>query len=74
MSPARKRLFVGLCLAAFSSLVLAQKVKVGYDKSAEFSKYKTYSWATPATPPTRPLLYAEVVNSIDGELNSKGLT
>jgi len=74
MSARRKKLWVGLGLAAFSSLVFAQKVKVGYDKSADFSKYKTYSWAAPAMPPTRPLLYAEVVNTIDGELNAKGLT
>lgn len=68
-----RRLLLGICLAAFSSLSLAQKVKVGYDKSVDFSKYKTYSWAQPATPPTRPLLYANVVSSIDGELHSKGL-
>jgi hypothetical protein len=61
-------------LAALSGLSSAQKVKVGYDKSADFSKYKTYTWEQPAMPPTRPRLYANVVNSVDGELASKGLS
>jgi Domain of unknown function (DUF4136) len=65
-------------LLAFIVLVLgtcgfAQKVKVGYDKSTDFSRYKTYTWAKPETPVTRPLLYDTVVGTIDQELNSKGL-
>jgi hypothetical protein len=51
----------------------AQKVKVGYDKTADFSKYTTYTWAPPGVPPTRPLLYRQVVGSIDENLRSKGL-
>ncbi len=34
-------------VTAFVASGFAQKVKVGYDKSAAFSKYKTYTWATP---------------------------
>jgi hypothetical protein len=63
--------FLVVVLAAAS---FAQKVKVGYDKSADFSKYKTYTWAEPGMPPTRPLLYATIVSAIDGQLNSKGFT
>jgi hypothetical protein len=59
---------VGLTTSGF-----AQKVKVGYDKSADFPKYKTYTWAKPETPPERPLLYERVVGRIDYELKSKGL-
>ena len=62
-----------LSVATLGSLAVAQKVKIGYDKSVDFSKYKTYTLAAPAMPPTRPLLYATVVDSIDGELSSKGL-
>lgn len=54
--------------------VAAQKVKVGYDKSKDFSKYKTYTWAEPTMPTSRPLLYATVVSAIDGELTTKGFT
>lgn len=62
-----------LLLAAASLSARGQKVKVGYDKSADFSKYKTYAWTEPAMPPTRPLLWRFVVNSIDVELEAKGL-
>lgn len=52
----------------------AQKVKVGYDKSADFSKYHSYTWTNPETSPQRPLLYASMVGLIDQELKKKGLT
>ncbi len=51
----------------------AQKVKVGYDKSVDFSKYKTYTLKLPPAPSSRPLLYASVVGSIRNGLESKGL-
>jgi len=60
-------------LAACSSVASAQKVKVGYDKTADFSKYTTYTWAPPGVPPARPLLYYHVVSTIDEYLKSKGL-
>jgi hypothetical protein len=56
-----------------SSHVFAQKVNVGYDKGADFSKYASYTWADPSLPPTRPMLYASIVGSIDHELKAKGL-
>jgi len=49
-----------------------QKVKVGYDKSVDFSRYKSYTVAEPGVQPTRPLLYASIVGSIDHELKGKG--
>ena len=52
----------------------AQKVKVGYDKGTDFSKYKTYTWAEPAMPATRPVLFEAVVARVDVELQSKGLS
>lgn len=62
-----------LLLVLASPSGAAQKVSVGYDKSAEFSRYKTYTWSQPGSPPTRPLLYAMIVGSIDHGLKSKGL-
>jgi hypothetical protein len=62
-----------LVLIAGSSVVSAQKIKVGYDKAADFSKYTTYTWAPPGVPPTRPVLYYQVVGSIDAELKAKRL-
>jgi hypothetical protein len=52
----------------------AQKVKVGYDKSVDFSKYKSYTLQEPPVPSSRPLLYASVVGSIQHEFEGKGLT
>jgi hypothetical protein len=51
----------------------AQKITVGYDKSADFSKYKSYSLQPPVTPSSRPLVYASVVGTIQKELEAKGL-
>jgi hypothetical protein len=58
---------------AFGASLGAQKVKVGYDKSVDFSKFKTYTRLEPSQPPTRPVLYRIVVSSIDSELSAKGL-
>lgn len=52
----------------------AQKVSVGYDKSTDFAKYVSYTWAQPGSAPARPLLYASVVGAIDQELKAKGLS
>ena len=58
-------------LTAFS---VAQKVKIGFDKSADFSKYKTYTWAKPDHPVENPQLFQAVVGTIDQDLQAKGLT
>jgi Domain of unknown function (DUF4136) len=51
----------------------AQKIRIGFDKSVDFSKYKTYTWAKSETPIMRPLLYDNVVAIVDSELKSRGL-
>jgi len=53
---------------------LSQKVKVGYDKGADFSKFTTYTWTQPAMPASRPVLFEAVVARVDVELEAKGLT
>jgi hypothetical protein len=63
----------GILVASIAGSAFAQKVKIGYDKSVDFARYKTYTWAKPAMPPTRPILYETVVSTVDGELKSKGL-
>jgi hypothetical protein len=67
------QLWLCLFLSAFATTAFAQKVNVGYDKSVDFSRYKTYTWAEPAMPPTRPMLYSTVVGSVDEELKTRGL-
>jgi hypothetical protein len=67
------RLWIFVFLFVLTTTALGQKVKVGYDKSVNFSQYKTYTWAEPAMPPTRPMLYATVVASVEEELKNRGL-
>lgn len=65
--------FFAFILAGLATVGFAQKIKVGYDKSADFSKFKTYAWAKPDVPIARPLLYQNVIDQIDGDLKGKGL-
>jgi hypothetical protein len=60
-------------MTLFISCGFAQKVKTGYDKNADFSRYKSYTLQEPGATPTRPLLYASVMGSIKSEIESKGL-
>jgi hypothetical protein len=62
-----------LIVSALITSAVAQKIRVGYDKSADFSKYKSYTWAKPDAPIQRPLLYQNIVDQIDDELKAKGL-
>jgi Domain of unknown function (DUF4136) len=69
-----KRILIYALLLASPILGFSQKVRVGYDKEADFLKFKTYTWGAPSMPTTRPLLYASIVGLIDNELKAKGLT
>jgi len=51
-----------------------QKIHVNkYDPNADFSKFKTYSWA-PHGQVAHPMLAADIVGTIEDELTQKGLT
>ena len=69
----RPILISGMLLTA-SLTGLAQKVKVGHDKGTDFSKFKTYTWAQPAMPASRPVLFEAVVARVEIELRAKRLT
>jgi len=63
-----------LLLALPSCVASAQKVKVGFDKTVDFSKYHTYSWAQSQLAPTEvPLRRAVVMSEIESVLAGKGL-
>jgi hypothetical protein len=60
-----------LCL---SGLVLAQKVVYNCDRSADFSRYKTYSWVrVPGSEARDQLLDQQIRQAIDQTLAEKGL-
>jgi hypothetical protein len=48
------------------------KVTVDWDKTADFTKYKTYAWAK-GTPASNPLMNDRIVAAIDNELAAKGM-
>ena len=55
----------------FVSAANAGKVKVDWDKSADFTKYKTYAWAK-GTPASNPLIDRRIVAAVDSELAAQG--
>jgi hypothetical protein len=60
-----------LVILAVSATALAQKVQVTYDKTLDFSKFKTYAWE-PHGAVAHPMLAADVVGAIDDEMKAKG--
>lgn len=62
-----------LVLAALSGPVQAQKVKVEFDKSVDFSAFKTFAWDPTAQPTARPMLIAAIKAAINEELTKRGL-
>ena len=69
------RSIIVVCILAMTSLsCFAQKVKIGYDKATDFSKFKTYSWDEPAMPAVHPVAFEAIVARTDAELGKKGFT
>ena len=56
-----------LCVSA-----AAEKIRVHYDKSIDFSKFKSYGWA-PHGAVAHPMLALDMVGAIEDELNKRGL-
>lgn len=73
MMAAKTRLALVVVLLA-ASIAQAQKVKVGYDKSADFGQFKTYAWIPRETPATMPLLGTSIQLEVEHQLSAKGLT
>ena len=71
---------IWLAAAVWSTFLLlaaviarAQKIEIGYDKSADFSQFKTYSVIPRTVQATNPMLATIIDNDIEYELNQKGL-
>jgi uncharacterized protein DUF4136 len=54
------------------SSALAQKVTTDFDRSANFSAFKTYAWAE-GTPAKNSLMAQRIVEGVDKQLSAKGL-
>jgi hypothetical protein len=62
---------VGIALL-FASASVAQQVKTDYDRSADFSQYKTYSWEKVQT--QDQLLVGRIKDAVNAALAGKGWT
>jgi hypothetical protein len=54
-----------------TGLTWAGPASADYDKSVDFSKYKTYSWGK-GTPARNPLAEERIVQAVDAQLQAKG--
>ena len=48
----------------------AEKIRVHYDKSIDFAKYKTYGWA-PVGAVSHPMLALDIVGAVDQEMAAR---
>src|SRR3974377_1414765 len=71
----RSRLVLFLCflIALTCSAAHAQKIKVEYDKSIDFSKFKTFA-IDPAESPSKPMLRLAIQAAVQDDLGKRGLT
>src|SRR3974390_2859099 len=74
----RRRAAVGvvglICVVMLiATNAMAEKIRVHYDHSLDFTKFKTYGWA-PHGAVAHPMLALDMVGAVEQELNSRGLT
>src|SRR6202030_2630992 len=68
-----QRIFVSAGIALlFVTASFAQQVKTDYDRSADFSQYKTYSWEKVQT--QDPLWVGRIKEAVNASLSAKGWT
>src|SRR4051812_25290473 len=69
----RLRLFVSsVGVIALGTIALAQNITFDFDKSADFSKLKTYAWVR-GTPVTDALNHKRIISAVDTQLTAKGM-
>jgi Domain of unknown function (DUF4136) len=66
-------LALGLCFLLMTGTAFAQKVTIDFDRNADFSKYRTYSFGQ-GTPAPETLMNQRIQEAIERQLAEKGLT
>jgi hypothetical protein len=61
-------------LLMLAGTAAAQDVRYNFDKTADFTKYKTYKWVEIKESDKDPLVQSQIRAAIDTELATKGLT
>jgi hypothetical protein len=64
-------LFCFLIIVSLAN-VRAQDVAVDFDKSVDFTKFKTYSWVA-GVPAKNPLVDQQIISSVERQLSAKGM-
>ena len=64
--------WLSVAIACFSATALLAEVKTDYDRNADFSRYKTYSWNNVHT--QNPLWVDRIKAAVDSALAAKGWT
>ena len=68
----KDRIFFLLAIAILAATALLAEVKTDYDRTAEFSRYKTYSWGKVHT--QNPLWGSRIKAAVTSALAAKGWT
>jgi hypothetical protein len=68
----QRTIFASVGIAALFATAVFAEVKTDYDRSADFSHYKTYSWGKIQT--KDPLLVGRIKEAVNTALAAKGLT
>jgi hypothetical protein len=61
------------CLSLVLVCACSPDITVNYDKSTDFSRYRTYGWGT-GVPAKNPEVDRQIVKAIDEQITRKGLT
>jgi hypothetical protein len=71
----KKLVLACVSLMACTAAIAAQDVRYNFDKSADFSKFKTYKWvALKDAQKANPLVEKQIQSAIDAQLATKGLS
>jgi len=65
---------VALASAALGQPLTMPKVELDFDKDADFSAFKTYSWKDPLGAAKDPQMHTRIIWYVERELEKKGLT
>jgi Domain of unknown function (DUF4136) len=69
----KKAIMLSIAIVMLTSVAaLAQQVKTDYDRNANFTQYKTYSWS--GVKSKDPLLVDRIKNAVNATMTAKGLT
>jgi Domain of unknown function (DUF4136) len=69
----QKTLMLSIAMIMLMSIPsVAQQIKTDYDRNANFTQYKTYSWSDVKT--KDPLLVDRIKSAVNSTLSAKGLT